>query len=104
MSLLPQIDPDRLYTLTEASRLIPCSVAGKRVSLDTVYRWRSRGKLRCVRCAANGRYLVRGSVLLDLFSEDAPPASAPPTSAERRARRLATARRLARFGVKSNAK
>lgn len=63
------INPDRLYPFAEARNLIPSCYAGRRLSLDTLHRWRERGLFKAEDRRVGGRryWFVRGSELLRLL-------------------------------------
>ena len=103
MSLIPGIEPARLYTIAEAAALLPCRIAGRKVHVDTVHRWRRQGRIACV-CRRNtptGKayaWWVLGAELLRLFAAGGCPAR-PISAADVKKRRKATAAGLARYGL-----
>jgi hypothetical protein len=63
---IDDIDPKRLYSLTEAAAFVPSCVAGKRVHPKTLHRWRKEGRIKCQGRAAAGKtwWFVWGAELL----------------------------------------
>lgn len=70
-----EIDPTRLYSLSEAASFIPSPRQGKKTHLVTLHRWRREGRLPCECRQMGGRrfYFVWGSVLLRLLHADTCP-------------------------------
>jgi hypothetical protein len=65
------IDPDRIYTLAQARDLIPSSYRNKRLSMETLHRWRLKGRFKATCRVEGGRrfWYVRGGELLKLIGE-----------------------------------
>ncbi len=47
MQLQQSAPPDDLIGLAEAARLLPSIKPGRRVHLQSIYRWLERGRLKC---------------------------------------------------------
>lgn len=93
-----RIDPDRLYSFSDARSLFPSRQHGKRLSLATIHRWFRNGKFPARRVA--GGWFVLGADLIKLFD---PPVSFARlelrTPAESQRAQAAAKRGLKRFGI-----
>ncbi len=72
---LPNVESDRLYSLSEAARLIPSTYAGRKLAVGCLYRWHRRGVLPLVlrRTSRNRAWFVLGSDLEALFVRQTSP-------------------------------
>lgn len=91
MSMKPRdavcaIDPDRLYPLSEACRLVPSPRAGRQTAESTLHRWRRQGDLVCQerRRGKKTWYFCYGADLLKAIGAEQPPAVEVRSPARRR--------------------
>jgi hypothetical protein len=64
---IDDVEPGRLYPLSEVASFIPSTHAGKKVHYRTLTRWRRQGRLNCQsRQAGDGRrhYFVWGAEII----------------------------------------
>lgn len=68
------IDPQRLYSFSEIRDLVPSSRKGKRVSFDTLHRWRLDGKFSAVCRPSRGKrfWFAWGSEVMKLLGSGPP--------------------------------
>ncbi len=93
-----EIDPNDVYSISEAARLIPSCQAGKVLNLATLHRWRAQGKLKAQRSPGRGWY-VFGSELLRMLAADQIPVCKGMTPAPRKRAHEQTMAELKRLAV-----
>ena len=99
---ITEIDPGRLYSFSEAARLIPSCRQGKNLSLRTLHRWRTAGRIEAVCRQSGGRrfWFAYGSALLAFLSADQAPEWHGRTPTERRRAIERATRTLERMGIR----
>jgi hypothetical protein len=97
-----EIDLNRLYSFSEAAKLLPSNQAGKHVHLNSLHRWRREGRLNAVsRPAGKTRWwFVWGSELLRFMAVGEKPKWTGRTPAQRRRDVEAAKERLRARGYK----
>lgn len=83
MTDIKNINPQGVYSLTEACSLVPSSRPGRTVCLRTLQRWRSQGILTAHRQPGGCGWYVSGAELLRLLHADKIPEWTGRTPAER---------------------
>lgn len=83
MTDIKDINPQGVYSLGEAAKLLPSTRAGRCVHVRTLYRWMERGHLKANRQPNGYGWYVSGAELLRLLHADKIPEWKGRTPAER---------------------
>lgn len=68
-----EINPQGVYSFSEAAKLLPSCRSGKTMHLATLHRWRQQGRIKAHRSPGRAWY-VFGSEILKLLHADEMPA------------------------------
>jgi hypothetical protein len=77
-----EINPDGVYSFSEAVGLIPSCQAGKKLHVATLYRWHKQGKIKAHKSPGRG-WFINGAELLRLLAADQVPEFHGRTPAQR---------------------